>query len=234
MISTKNIDTGSGSSIPKTLSPGVQVVKINSITLSEVPYKKGAFNLLLNVEGPDMGEEFEGFYIDNDDHSLGRYDGPVGTVKTTKWYYADGETRNGDPVNRDMEIMKFLKKLCIRAGEEAWFAAIDGKYNTIEEMVNGINKSKVFKNKWFKICTAGREYPKKDSKFVGVDLFLPYDKGGKVSFELANTENSKLLTYNESEMLEKYEDTETVNGFGSDTEEVSSDSFMDDAPEFEL
>ena len=77
----------------KTLSPGEHTVKINSIGLESVSYKAGAYHLILNVEGPDMGSEFEGFLVDKDKPTGPRYKGQIGKVKFGFYPFSDGETK---------------------------------------------------------------------------------------------------------------------------------------------
>jgi hypothetical protein len=45
----------------KTFSHCLHKVKINSISMNPTPYDVNAYNVNLNVEGEDLGEDFEGF-----------------------------------------------------------------------------------------------------------------------------------------------------------------------------
>ncbi len=222
MISTKNIDTGSGSSIPKTLSPGVQVVKINSITLSEVPYKKGAFNLLLNVEGPDMGEEFEGFYIDKDDPTKGRYKGQVGRVRFSEYPYSDGETKSGIIIRRDVEIVKAISNLFKALHIGNWVNEQDNKHATIEDFVNQLEIDKPYAGKHLRMCIAGREYTNKDN-YTNFDLYLPTWSKDGLAYENANVEEqaSKVVKFNNDIHIKKSK-SETVQSFGEGTPTTSN------------
>ena len=78
----------SGGGVPKTLQPGNQVCQIYSVELKPSTFKEGGYDLLLNMVGPDLGDEFQGFFIDKNNESLGRHKGQVGRVKATEWLFA--------------------------------------------------------------------------------------------------------------------------------------------------
>jgi hypothetical protein len=64
-LSTKNIQTG-GEGVSKTLEPGENLCKINDVSLEEFKFKTGGYEIMLHLEGEDMGSDFQGFYIDKD------------------------------------------------------------------------------------------------------------------------------------------------------------------------
>jgi len=78
-LSTKGIKSDVG--VQKVIQPGNNTCKINNVKLETVPYKKDAYHVVMNCEGPDMGKEFEGFLIKKEDPSLGRHKGQVGKIK---------------------------------------------------------------------------------------------------------------------------------------------------------
>ena len=138
MISTKDVQATS-SSPKKTLSPGEHTVKINSIALESVSYKAGPYHLVLNVEGPNMGPEFEGFLVDKDKPNGARYKGQIGKVKFGFYPFSDGETKTGIKISRDLSILRAIQQLCIASNKLEWFEEADGKFATIEEFVKGAN-----------------------------------------------------------------------------------------------
>jgi hypothetical protein len=217
MISTKNIKSESGSSTPKTLSPGVQVVKVNSITLETVPYKQGAYNLNLNVEGPDMGADFEGFFIDKDDPTQGRYKGQVGRVRFSEFPYSDGETKSGIVIKRDEEVVKAVHNLCKAFGILNWLDDQDNKHDTIESLVAKLNSDKAFDGKFLRMCIAGREYQNKQG-YTNNDLYLPKWSRDGIAYESASVDEaiSKVVKFNPDVHIKKSK-TETVASFGDNT-----------------
>lgn len=235
-LSTKEVKTGGGG-LPKTIAPGQHNLKINSVELKRYSFmeKDNGYYLILNVETEPI-EGFEGFFIDVNDESKGRYAGQIGQIKTNAYYYKDGETKSGIKVNRDMEILKQLKNICIASDKESWFDKdADGKFDTVEDFVEGFNKAGITKDKLYKFCVAGKEF-ERNNGYTGYDLFLPKLTRGTVAFEAANSKISKVIPFNESTMHEKLTPKE-VNNFGDDdlsSSTASGDDLLDGAPEFDL
>jgi hypothetical protein len=213
MISTKDIPSG-GSSIPKVLQPGNRVFTINKVTLDEVPYKAGAYNMSIHVESEDLGESFEGFYIDKDQPELGRYKGQIGKIRLSEWPYSDGETKSGIKISRDMEILKSIRNLCIESDATAWLESQDNEHDTIESLVEAFNNDKPFKGKSFYACVAGREYLNK-AGYMNYDLYLPKVDKGQSSFK-KESNSEKVPTFNEEKHIKKSK-TDTVSSFGTTT-----------------
>jgi len=171
-ISTENIKTGGGT--PKILQPGNTVCTIHTVTLQPVTLKDkvGAMHLVLSMEGPDLGTDFEGFFIDKANESLGRYKGQIGNVKAGEWFFSDGETKGGTIISRDTEILKFMKNLCVALDIVSWLDAQDNKFNTIEELIQAFNTDKPFLGKSMEYCLCGKEYLNKQG-YINYELFLP-------------------------------------------------------------
>ena len=210
MISTKNIPGGNESSISKTLNPGNHEVTITSFKLEKVPYKEGGYNGILNVVGPDMGEDFEGFFIDKDRPTLGRYLGQIGRVRTSEFPYADGVTRSGISISRDNEILRFVRNVCMETGSMAWFEQQDEKHDTIESFVAQFNDDKPFEGKKIYVCLGAREYVNK-AGYTAHDLFLPRAPKGKASFK-ALENSDKVMEFAEETHIKKPK-SETVTDF---------------------
>ena len=200
-LSTKDVKTGGG--LPKTIQPGEHVLKINNISLKRFPFmdKDDGYYLMLDVETKPV-DGFEGFFIDKDDESLGRYEGQIGLIKTNRYYYKDGETKGGTVVKRDMEILKQIKHACIAADIMPWFEKADSKHDTIEEFVEAFNEEKPFKDIFFKFCVAGKEF-ERGNGYIGYDLFFPKLTRGKIAFTKLGGAEEKVLEYNETEHLQK-------------------------------
>jgi hypothetical protein len=171
-LNTDDVQVSTGGGTPKTLQPGNVLCKINSIQLEAFKFRPGGYHIILNLEGPDMGKDFEGFWLDKDNESLGRHKGQVGKVKASDWAFSDGETKSGIAISRDAEMLKFIKGLCGaleipgRSGE------------TIEDLIETFNKEKPFANKFMEFCICGKEYKNKGG-YTAYELFLPkFIKGG--------------------------------------------------------
>ena len=228
MLSTKDVAESSGGGVAKTITPGVHTLKINNINLKRYPFMETdlGYFLLLSTETKPI-EGFEGFFIDPDDESKGRYEGQIGTVKTNRYYYKDGTTKSGIKISRDMEILKQLKSLCRACGCLPWFDDADKKHATIESFVEAFNNDKPFKDQWFHLVVAGKEFERKNSSYVGYDLFLPKGKKGMTVIEAETVEDSKLIEFKEDEHWQKLQPKVLEEGFDGGEKEGN-------APDFDL
>lgn len=219
-LNTKDIKAGGEGGVPKTLQPGNHVCTVNGVTLEPYTYKEGAYNIILSLEGPDMGKDFEGFMIDKNNESKGRHKGQVGNVKASEWAYADSTTTKGIVIDRDQEMLKFLKNFCTALGCGDWLLDQDGKHDTIESLFKGFDKDQPFKGKAIEFCIGGKEYTNKNG-YTAYDLFLPkYSKAG------APYGVSKVVKYNEAEHVKKKKAT-SVTEFGSDDNTISGAASAD-------
>jgi len=224
MLNTKDIKTG-GSSTPKILQPGNQTLTIHSVELEEFKFKPGGLHIILHCEGEDLGEDFEGFFIDKTNESLGRYKGQVGRIKASEYAFADGTTKSGIPVSRDQDMLKFLKTLCIELDCLSWLEDQDGKHPTIESLMRKFNEDKPFKGKWMNTCVAGKEYLNKEG-YTNYELFLPKFSKAGVPFVGVGKAKDKVIMFNPADHIRK-KNVENVQGFEggeqTDSSKVSSD-----------
>ncbi len=217
MISTKDIASEStGGGLPKTIKPGQQTLKINSIGLKRFAFMEqdNGYYFMLNVETKPI-DNFEGFMIDQNDESKGRYEGQVGEIKTNRYFYKDGKTKSGIEVFRDEEILKQVRKISLAStGNTKWLDSVDGKFETIEELIEEFNESGVFKGLLFNFTVAGKEYERKNG-YTGYDLFLPKLNRDTSAFELESVGTSRLIDFNESDHWIKLE-SKPLSSFGDD------------------
>jgi hypothetical protein len=221
MISTDALAQDKGPSVPKTITVGTQVCKINSIKLEASPFDKDAFFIYMAMESEPMGDDFEGFMIDKDNPSAGKFLGQVGRVKTNEYAYKDGQTKSGIKVSRDLEILRAVQAISRATGSMNWMEANNNKHETIEEYVIAFNNDAPFKDVFVKVTLGGREYFKDNySKF---DLFLVKPGKGQVNMEPATVaeELSKLVKFSEDLHI-KRKKTDAVESFGNDNVTTSS------------
>jgi hypothetical protein len=225
MISTKDIQGGEVKT-QKTLSPGNHKITILNVKLNRPPYSTDGYEVHLNVVGPDLGPGFEGFFIDKDNESLGRYKGQIGRVKSSKWIY---ETKSVGEYNfnRDLEILKFIKQLCTALECEKWFDDQDNKHETIESFINQFNEDAPYKDKELYTCIAGRQYENK-AGYKNWDLYFPKFSKMGIPFEKFNADltKSRVYKFNEDEHAIRLKEKDTKN------DEV--DSFSTEESDFEL
>jgi hypothetical protein len=216
-----------GTGLPKTISPGNHVLKINNIELEDFKFIPGAFHLMLHVETAPI-EGFEGFMVDKDDESKGRYAGQIGRVKASQYAFADGETKSGIKIQRDRSVLIFLRTLAHTLQLDDWFLQQDGKHETIEDFVKAFNKTADFREKYLEYCVAGKEYEGKTG-YTNYDMWLPKAEGKKYAY--GEEDGGSVIRYDEAKHLKKLEVKE-VKSFGDDDDvfnkpKTSSDFSLD-------
>lgn len=187
MLSTKNVPETTRFS--KTLNPGEHTVKLNAITL-QPGYEAGSYDVLIHVEGPDLGADFEGFMVDPQDPSKGNFKGQVGRVKLSPFAYKDGETRSGIKVSRDQSILRALISLARAVGKKDELDAIEA--DTIEDFVAQASTILAGPTE-FNIVAGGRQYERNGYKQY--NLFIPVPKDGKFGIEAVGVKDSKLMKF---------------------------------------
>jgi len=215
MLSTTDLGTGTG--MPKTITPGNHELKINGVHLEEFTFIEGAYHLIIDVETAPI-EGFEGFMIDKDDATKGHYAGQIGRVKASQYAFADGVTKSGIKVSRDRSIMIFLKNLSTSLDILPWFEAQNNKFATIEEFVKNFNDNAPFKDLYLKWCIGGKEYMGKTG-YLNYDMCLPKSANNKFAFGPAST--GKVLDYVEATHLKKLVVAEKKE-FGTEDDDFSS------------
>jgi hypothetical protein len=198
MLSTKDMSAGSGRPKP-VMSPGNQVIRINSVTFDKTPYDSEAYNITLHVETEPVTGEFEGFYKDMNNQSLGRYEGQVGRVRMSPYPYKDATLPSGREVSRDQEVLKSMIFLSEQLGKRDELDAIEA--DTIDSFM--IKASELFsKSVWFNACIGSRQWENKEG-YINDDLYLPRPSKDGVPVESVDvdTTKSRLMTYDKSTHL---------------------------------
>ena len=225
-LSTTDLVKEGGGGLPKTIAPGNHTLKINSVALEEFKFIANAYHVMINVETEPI-DGFDGFLLNKDDETKGRYAGQIGRIKASQYAFADGETKSGIKIQRDRSILIFLQNLCKSCDINEWFLEQDGKHETIEDFIDAFNISAPVKDKYLEFCIAGKEYLNK-SGYTTYDMWLP--KAENKKYALGEVESGKVITYDEAKHLKKLE-VKDVNNFGDDddftTPGISSDFSLD-------
>lgn len=236
-LSTKNVKTAADFT-PKNLEPGNVKARMLDIVLDQPDFlkKDDAYFVVMNLEGEKPSEDFVGFHTVFGDESSPTFEGPTAKVKASKWSYRTSTTKKGVVIDRDEEIMKFLKNLCEALGCVDWWNAVDNKYETIQDFVTAFNKEKPFAGIWANWCIGGRQYTKPNG-YKGWDLHLPKFSKDGIPFEAVDVANSRLAIFNydahteitEAKPVDDFEDIAV-----DDTAVHSDLPDMEDAADFEL
>lgn len=213
--------------VPKNLSPGTQEARISRVALESPAYDASASFVILELEGPDMGSEFEGFLVDKNDVEGPRYKGQVGRVKSSRYAYSDGTTKTGRPVYKDQGIARFVSSLCFELGAEAvsWLNESNEKFDSIEELVEDFNnmlQKTGISSRFYNFTIGAKEYIK--DGYVRNDMFFPKYEKGKTFVERKDASPSKLIQFDSNLHIIKAEvkpaeDFESASGVTSDTAE---------------
>ncbi len=211
-LSTKDLmnSDSSSSSISKTIKPGNQKLKINSLRLENFKWIENAFHIILDVETEPI-DGFEGFWVDRNDESKGKFKGQIGRVKASQYAFADGETKSGIKINRDRSVMIFLKNLCTALDILDWFADQDNKHETIQDFLKAFADNAPYQDKYIETCIAGKEYENK-SGYIAYDCWMAKAENKKYGF---HSNKDTVIAYNESKHLKKLEN-KPVESFGDD------------------
>jgi len=228
-LSTKDlVNENGGGGMAKTIAPGNHTLRINSVVLEDFQFIDGAKHLILNVETEPI-DGFEGFLIDKDDESKGKYKGQIGRVKASQYAFADGQTKSGIKIQRDRSLMMFLANLSKATGIMSWFEEQDNKFNTIEDFVKNFSNNAPLKDKYLDFCVAGKEYENK-SGYTAYDMWLPKAENNKYAY--GEEGSDRILKYDEAKYLKKLE-VKPVDNFGDDDDDfptpgkTSSDFSLD-------
>ena len=188
MLNTKGLQAGSGKARP-VLGPGNHEIKINKITYDLTPYVSEAHNIMLHIESRPVTGEFEGFLRDQNNSSLGRYEGQVGRVRMSPFPFKDATLPSGREISKDQEILKsmiFLSEvLDMRDGLDSIEAA------TIEDFMTqcaSLFTDNEKGSEWMNSCLASRELENKEG-YINNDLYIP-----RISKEGVGLENLKPMT----------------------------------------
>lgn len=206
MLSTKNVQSSTGSSFKKTLSPGNHLAKIYDLELQN-GYNPGSMQIILRVEGPAIGPEFDGFLKDKNNPGGPKFTGQVGRVRLSPYAFEDKTFADGSKVTRDQSMLVALDRLAMSAGVQTEVKNINA--SDWNDMINQAKKFLVGKS--LNLCIGAKEYTNKQG-YKEYDLFLPRPKEGKYS-HVSATDNSNLMTYDANTHIIKEKAAATVDHF---------------------
>ena len=194
MLNTKDMQVGTGKARPL-IGPGNNVVKINAITLDQTPYDSDAFNLNLHVETEPVSGDFEGFFRDKDNESLGRYEGQIGRVRMSPYPYKDTTLPSGREINRDQEILKAMIFLSEVMNKRSELDQVEAE--TIETFIDKANT--ILCSQYFNVCLASREWENKEG-YINNDLYLPKLSKDGIPAEAMDVEtsSSRLIAFDKA------------------------------------
>ena len=197
MLNTKGLQAGSGKARP-VLGPGNHEIKINTITYDLTPYDSEAHNIMLHIESRPLTGEFEGFLRDQNNPTLGRYEGQVGRVRMSPFPFKDATLPSGREISKDQEILKSMIFLSEVLNMRDSLDSIEAE--TIADFMTQC--ASLFTNQekgseWMNSCLASREWENKEG-YVNNDLYIPRISKEGVGLETLESDNSRLLKFDAS------------------------------------
>jgi hypothetical protein len=224
-LSTKNIPVAS---VSKTFKPGNIYARLSGITHERDNYIIGGLIVKLYLEGPDLGDGFEGFYIDPNNHTKGRYKGQIGTVAASQYSFKDAMV-NGRKIERDVEILRFISELSKAMGKEDTINSLEAE--TIEEYIELTNAILTTEDAWLYWTLGGKEYEKGGYTNYGLFLVKSDHKIDKFSF---GPSKEDVIKFNPETHIvkKKKKEVETISEFNtnSNAEFDIPGSVSDDLP----
>jgi hypothetical protein len=220
MLSTSQIQENNGGGVKKTLSPGNIIARINDIQLVD-GYNPGSKHLVLHLESEPVEGDFEGFLIDKDNPSAGRYQGQVGRVKYSRYAFEDGTTKSGYKKDRNIDCARAILELAkaLSVAPQVNEIVVNIPDNRDMELTEFVKQARaiLIRAGYMNFCIGGREWTNKNG-YTEYDLFLPYEKG-KIAFEKTDLVTGKLLSYDADKHIIAQKESKPVTNF----EPVSSD-----------
>lgn len=201
--------TGGGSKI---LQPGEHYCRIIDVKLVAPSYNADAYNLSILLEGPDMGDDFEGLPIDREDLSQGVYRGMIATVNAGRYPFSEFEWK-GKVIERDNQIFNWINGIATQMGV---FEGLKIQADNIEDYVEKIREVLVNPDLWGTFTIGGREYYKEGSDYPNYNLYFPKKKGKDYPFTIKENDKGEVI-----ENLVRYK--EDIHLIKADKPAASSD-----------
>lgn len=230
-----------GGFIKKEIQPGNRTARVHEISLVRPSYAKDGeemYDIVMVLETPPIEGEFEGFDKVFGDPSKGKFKGQSAKVKGSEYSMKTTVSKkDGKEWTVEEKVMGFLLRLSTEMGNPGWLDSMDGKVNSLDELVKEFNRVKEFKTVYLNWCIGGQEKIK-DGKYVSYYLHLPFNSC-PVPFANPNG-NSEVSEFNKDVHVKKdknaVESSNLNNAVVEDEDEeneFASGASIDDEP-FEI
>jgi hypothetical protein len=186
--------------IPKSLHPGNVIANLRQISL-EPSFKEGTYDLILLLEGqPETDPSFEGWFIDKDNESLGRFKGRSSRVKYSAFAFED-KVSEGREYFVTTSTQKALRTLGKALGKEDQVISLQA--GTIADLIREFNRV-ILKdqNNWLYWLLCGTQTVNQNGHEVYY-LHLPSWKQSAVAFEPVTANPRKVADYLPTHPLDK-------------------------------
>lgn len=183
MFKATEASTGGSSKI---IQPGGRLCRIVDVTIETPPYDANNRQIILTLEGVDMGDGFEGVDVDKENPSLGKYRGQVAKVKHDMYDIKDFEWQ-GDTIAKETQIFNWFNRLARKLGVLSEMNSNNVSGETIEEYIDNAKKYLISPDRWALFTIAGKEYYTEGYDKPNYRLFLAsksmLDKEDRVKYK---------------------------------------------------
>jgi len=221
----KDLNQSGGNSNSPLLEPGTHQVRLVDMYLKTPGYdaKKEKYELVLVLEGPNMGPDFKGWLKDPMNPGRGSFEGKSANVKHDFWAFSTYTNKRGETVDRDQQIFRWVNSFAfyIRKMEALRAANIDEA--TIEDYVAAAKNVLADQNHWFYTTIAGQQYKNKNG-YDAYTLFFPkptklqqpyaYSPDGDMPSNILAFNPEEHITVKKEREAESLSDGFSVNGAG--------------------
>ena len=207
-FSSESYTHNTGGGINKILTPGEHYCRIVDLELATPPWSDDSLFLKVKLEGPHMGNDFEGIAIDKNNPSLGNYKGQVAIVDSFRYAFKTYEYQ-GKAIDRDQQIFNWINALATQLGIFEDIQKKGIKANTIQDYVTAVKPFLMNPELWGTFVLAGREYYKDGYDKPNYNLFFPKKSGKNFPYSALIDANKEpklnLLKFDEKEHIIKDE-----------------------------
>jgi len=234
-FSLNDFNPAEGNYVSKILLPGTHKCRIIDLKLERPPYDKDQYNLIFVLEGPEIGDGFEGIQVDRNNPARGNYKGQIASVRSGQFGFKDWVYK-GKNILRDESIQTYLGSFLTQMGILDKFQSLKIECLTIEDLVAAVKSFVCKPDFWMYFTIGGQKYFKDGSDFPNYSLYLPKRVEGKYAYAMTQ-DNPNFFTFNEAvhiyEKKVSEDASETVSEFSPAP--VSEDIFnpANSSPVFE-
>jgi hypothetical protein len=239
--SKEEVEVKKSNFVPKNLEPGVQKCKVLGIEAYTKQYQNDAqprLILRLKLEAEKPNAEFEGFYIDKDNHKLGRHDGPTSLVSADPFDFKDNQVEdknNGGYIAKEILCARWLQRLCQELNGSNWVQENMGVHKDFDHFIAAFNKENPVKDVYAYFVIGGTKYIKDNGYAAFKYLKIQYaDKGDRsIGLKPYSTDESKLIPFNPSKHIWDQTGGASVASFnGNSKSDAAPIKEEEEAPKF--
>jgi hypothetical protein len=183
-------EASGGNGSPKSLDPGTHYCRIVDVR-PDVPVwaKNDELQIIVTLEGPDEGDDFEGFPIDPQNPEVGRYRGKIANVRAQRFVFETRAIKGTDKIiERDASLYEWISEFLDSMGKLQAVVALGKTYFSPEQYLETAASYLIDSENWGKFTIGGEAYVNKNGR-DSWRLFFPRKVGNKKPFARVSDES---------------------------------------------